>query len=456
MTDATDWRDRRIARERAAREAAERLLEEKSRELYEANLKLLAHADGLEITVAKRTLELKRALHAAQSAARTKDEFLAVLSHEMRTPLHGVLAMAELLSTTTLDSTQLGWLETLRGSGRLLLTLIDDLLDFADIEARGVRLNPGPVALRQLLAELLETQGLRAQHKGLKLTLNIADDVPDCFAADESRLRQIFVNLIGNAIKFTRAGAVHIRVTTKLAGAWIECSVSDTGVGIPPERIGRLFKLFSQGDSSVRREFGGTGLGLAVCKRLIEAMGGSIAVESTVGLGSRFHFTLPCARMQRPAVTSTPPRMIECDISLPKVLVVEDNPVNQMLVLAMLEKIGVVAELVEDGEAAIARMQEGDIELVLMDMQLPRMDGPQATRVIRSLTTIRQPIIVGVSANVHPEDRQTCRESGMDDTLAKPFDLAQLTRVIEDYAHKRAAEGNLATIGLADGQVVVG
>jgi two-component system, sensor histidine kinase len=423
--EAPDWRDRRLARERAARLEAERLLEAKSLELYQANQQILTHARELEAKVTERTEALAEALEAAQAAARSKTEFLAVLSHEMRTPVHGLLAMAELLHSTSLEPEQRNWLRNLRGSGKLLLALIDDLLDFADMDAEGVRLHPGPLDIRRLLSELMETFSLRAEERDLALRLDIDPGTPQCFAADESRVRQIFVNLIGNALKFTHQGEVTVTVKPRLGGAWVDCQVRDTGIGIAPERRSRLFRLFSQADGSIRREYGGTGLGLAVCQRLVDAMGGTLGVDSVPERGSVFHFTLPCLPVC--ALPAQPlPTAAGLEGVMQRVLVVEDNPVNQLVAQAMLERLGIAHELAEDGEQAVDMVRRGNYDIILMDMQLPRLDGPEATRRIRALAGITQPRIIAVSANVLAEDRQRCLEAGMDDTLSKPFSMSEL------------------------------
>jgi CheY-like chemotaxis protein len=242
------------------------------------------------------------------------------------------------------------------------------------------------------------------------------------------------LNLVGNAIKFTHRGSVRIEVVSIEHGTWIQCSVKDTGIGIPPDRVGKLFEKFSQVDSSISRRHGGTGLGLAICKRLVEGMGGSIGVESKHYGGSTFTFRIPAIPAQPPQQNPTArasPRPALTDL---RILLVEDNGVNQMLAMSMLRKLGASADLAQDGQECVDKVRSGDYHLVLMDIQMPRMDGVAATRAIRALPGIRQPRIVALTANAMESDRQICLDAGMEDFLSKPFQVSDLQDRLETAA----------------------
>ena len=417
---------RRVERERQARKQAEQLLEHKSLELYEANQTLQAQTAKLEIAVQERTRALEEALAVMQDALRAKGEFLAVVSHEIRTPMNGVLGMAQLLQMTDLTDEQRRYVETIQGSGETLLTIINDILDLSKLDSGKVTLAARPVELRGVVREVTDLLGAQAQKKGLYLDTEIAKDVPDWIIGDATRLKQILTNLVGNALKFTHHGGVQISMRTLQTGTVLECKVRDTGIGIPPDKAPRLFEKFSQVDSSINRRYGGTGLGLVITKHLVEGMGGTISVESKQRQGSTFTFCLPITASQaqgedpRPAagLGRLPPGL--------HILLVEDNAVNQMLALGMLQKLGCRADLAHDGEEAVAMMQASSYDVVLMDMQMPKMDGVSATRAIRAMEKVHQPHIIALTANAMESDRQLCLSAGMNDFLAKPFKAAEL------------------------------
>ncbi|TNF57090.1 MAG: response regulator [Burkholderiales bacterium] len=431
--------ERRLVRERTARLEAERLLEAKSLALYQANQQLQKLAEGLEHQVAERTTELRHALERAEASTRAKSEFLAMMSHEIRTPMNGILGMVQLLDFTPLDEEQRRYIETIRSSGDTLLVLINDILDFSKIEARQLELEHRSFALEPTLKAALAPLQPLAERKGLALAMDFSPDLPRHVCGDRTRIKQILSNLVGNAIKFTEAGHVRVRVAGQMETddrLVLRVEVSDTGIGIPPERRDRLFKPFSQVDSSTTRRFGGTGLGLAICARLCEAMDGGIGVVSEPGKGSAFRFKL---RLEVPRVApdtvpgvlppSTPAPLLHApagaDSSGPMVLVVDDDKINRTLAVAMLGKLGLRAEAVECGEDAVLRLTAGDVDVVLMDMQMPGMDGVQATHFIRNLD-VRQPHIIALTANAFDSDRDRCLAAGMDDFMAKPFQLALL------------------------------
>jgi len=417
---------RRVERERHARKQAEQALEQKSLELYEANQRLQAQAAKLELAVQERARALEETLAKMQDALRAKGEFLAVVSHEIRTPMNGVLGMAQLLQTTALSEEQKRYVETIQTSGETLVSIINDILDISKLDSGNVRLDARPVELRAVVKEVIDLLGAQARNKGLYLDLEIAADVPAWIKGDTTRLKQIITNLVGNALKFTHHGGVRVAMRTVQQGQFLECQVQDTGIGIPPDRVDRLFEKFSQVDSSITRRYGGTGLGLVICKRLVESMGGQIRVESKQHEGSIFTFLVPLVPADPPGQQAARSPAARSGSAKLKILLVEDNAVNQMLVLGMLQKLGTHADVAMDGAEALELVREGGYDLILMDMQMPRMDGLTATRAIRAMSDIRQPRIVALTANAMDSDRTACLAAGMDDFLSKPFKMNEL------------------------------
>ncbi|MFM1887547.1 MAG: hypothetical protein RL026_2704 [Pseudomonadota bacterium] len=438
MTAANEARwQARLLRERQARKEAERLLEAKSLELYRANGELRRAADVLEQQVRERTAELLEALQQAEAATRAKSDFLAMMSHEIRTPLNAMLGMAELLSLSTLDDDQAEDLATLRSSGESLLSLINDLLDYSKIEAGRLELDDVPFDLRAELRDTIALYRPLATQRQLQLDLILADDLPAQVQGDSARLRQILSNLLSNALKFTHSGGIEVRAALLVAagsGQRLRLEVRDTGIGIPMRHIPRLFRAFTQVDASINRRYGGTGLGLAICGRLAEAMGGHISVTSEEGLGSCFVLELPL----KGVAPSLPPAAEVADTGLHPVvgmerlvvLVVDDHVVNLKLALAMLARLGVTADAVTDGSQALQAVQERAYDLVLMDVQMPVLDGLQAARAMRALPLARQPKIVALTAAAFESDRRNCLDAGMDDFLAKPLRLSTLRSLL--------------------------
>ncbi|MFA6700107.1 MAG: response regulator [Thiomicrospira sp.] len=316
----------------------------------------------------------------------------------------------------------------LKSCGHSLLGLINDILDYSKIEAGKLELERLSVNPRQLLDELRFVFEPQLRKKGLALCLQIAPDVPQWIETDPTRLRQVFYNLMANAIKFSTQGKICLSLSPATQPGQLRGAVRDQGIGIPAETQQRLLTPFQQADTSITRQYGGTGLGLAICAKLCQALGGTIGVDSEVGKGSEFYFTFNAPQACAPAPISTPAN--QQSVATLSVLLVEDNPINQMLALKLLEKLGIKADLSRDGLEAIEAMQQHHYDLVLMDMQMPKMDGLSATRYIRALDHLHQPRIIALTANAFTEDQQACKSAGMNGFLTKPITLDALQQAI--------------------------
>jgi PAS domain S-box-containing protein len=398
--------------------------------------------DVTERRKAEETLRFAR--EQAEQAARSKSDFLAIMSHELRTPMNGVLGMTNLLASTSLTDEQHEYLEIIGRSGHALLRLIDDILDFSKIEAGRVVLEQMACDVGDVAREVVTLLSVQARRKQLHLDAHVTPGTPPVVFTDPGRVRQVLFNLVGNAIKFTEVGAVHVTVSADAIAegrVTLRVTVTDTGIGIAEDQQGLLFEKFTQADASTTRRFGGTGLGLAISKGLVASLGGTIGVTSTVGVGSQFWFTfvapVATAAEPGPAPMAEPPDAGHAD-SAPasgrRILVAEDNPVNQRVAVRMLEKLGYAADVARDGREALRLAQCTDYAAILMDCHMPDVDGYEATRRIReALSDERCPPILAMTAAGADGDRERCLCAGMSDYLSKPVQMPVLREMLEKW-----------------------
>ncbi len=379
----------------------------------------------------------------ARQADQAKSHFLAMMSHEIRTPMNGVIGMVDLMFDTPLSDEQRTFVSTARHSAESLLAIINDILDFSKIEAGQLQFDPQPFEVRQVVTNAWSTLAESARTRKLEFTKTIAPDVPTHLIGDAGRLSQILINLVGNALKFTQQGRISLEVThqeTRDRLARLHFAVHDTGIGLTPKEQSRLFQPFTQASSGTTRKYGGTGLGLAICRQLVEKMHGEINVESAPGKGSTFWFTisLPIAEAIAPLDPAATPQNISADFSQVRVLVAEDNAVNRRVVKMQLDRQGCQSDLVENGLAAVEAVQSKLYDVVLMDCEMPEMDGFEATRKIRRWEAERRDrgehvnaiTIIALTANAMSGDRAACLAAGMNDYLSKPMRAPELIEAL--------------------------
>jgi signal transduction histidine kinase/CheY-like chemotaxis protein len=440
-------------RERNARKEAERITELKSRELFELNSALKKFNEELEGRILERTAELEQARNRAEANTKAKSEFLSMMSHEMRSPLNVIVGLTELLDQRELEDPEGAYVRNVRFSALQLLNLINDILDLSAIEAGKVVFESTPFDVAYSVNQVFNALEQRAVDKGLTWSISTPDDLPVPLKGDAAKLNQVLINLLDNAIKFTRDGGVSLSVDQITRGdeegqVWIAVEVTDTGKGISEENLERIFGKFEQENTSTRRVHGGSGLGLAISKQLIELQGGNIACRSELGQGTTFRFELPFLHESRASEAPLTKDWNQVNLVGMRLLVVEDLEVNRMLLRQMLRNTGIVLFEAEHGKEAIDVLKQHELDLILMDLHMPEMDGIEATKVIREGrvkgANCEIPIVC-LTADVFKETKEAIFSAGMNDFVTKPIEMRRLYQVL-DHWRKQIASRNAEPI----------
>jgi PAS domain S-box-containing protein len=394
-----------------------------------------------DITAEKRAQQaLRDALTQAQAADRVKTQFLTTMSHEMRTPMNGVLGMASLLSQTGLSDQQSQYLNTILATGGSLLTIINDVLDFSQMEAGQAKQRTHTVNVQDLLKTVDALLDASVKEKSLTLTCHFEENTPKFIESDAGRIRQVLLHYVGNAIKFTEAGSISMGVARMVteAGDMLRFTVTDTGIGIAHEKLESVFESFTQADATTTRKHEGTGIGLAICKQIAKLMSGAVGVVSREGEGSRFWFDIPCVVSTEAQTTQSATALVKPSETIAlsgRVLLVEDNAINQKVAMAMLKKAGLTVDVAWDGVEGVKKYQEGNYDMIFMDCLMPNMDGFEATRAIRTLEqdSGKHIPISALTANALEDDRLRCKAAGMDAFVSKPINPGMLNEVLKKY-----------------------
>jgi len=399
------------------------------------------HILGSAFNQMRHTLE--KSISTMESAVQSKGDFLANMSHEIRTPMNGVLGMLTLLEATQLDDEQYEYIENIRLCGDGLMVVINDILDISKLEAGKLLLETLPFNFRKSIKECCYLLDVQASNKGLNISTIIDNKVPDTIVGDKLRIRQILLNILSNSIKFTDKGTISLSVKVESHNAdqyLLSFTIADQGIGISPEDQLKLFKPFSQVDNSITRKYGGTGLGLIICAKLIKQMNGEISMESEKGIGTTFTFYLPLTKTESSIKKSVAQRINRLSSGAKfadrypiKILLVEDNNINQAIAKKLFQKLGYSIDLAKDGIEAITTVYEKKYDMIFMDMQMPNMDGVTATKAIIKEQAENHPYIVAMTANVLPQDRKKCFDAGMEYFIGKPVKIDDVIKAIEHY-----------------------